>query len=117
MGPGDEMMTQKARKAGLLLAGLGVLLFLGGIFGAATGDVAEASHNTYPVGNLSAQTQVTICHTEGNASQHQITVSAEALITAGHFDAEGNPIHAVGSVHDFIVSIEGVGVINPVVGS
>jgi len=71
--------------------------------------VAQADHNTLTEEQLDALpngTQVTICHTEGNGSQHVITVNSEALTNAGHFAAPGNPLHAVGDVHDFIIQVE-----------
>jgi hypothetical protein len=116
----SQMRLRVDRKAIRALAGLGAFVaLLGWLVLAATavpGGVARASHATFPVGTLAASTQVTLCHTEGNATQHQITVAAAAVISAGHFDASGNPLHQADGVHDFIVSIEGVGVINAVVG-
>jgi len=77
--------------------------------------VAQADHNTVSeeeLEELPNGTKVLICHTEGNGSQHTIDIAVEALIQAGHFDAPGNPEHAVGDVHDFIISIEGQDPIN-----
>jgi len=80
-------------------------------------SVAQADHATLTEEEIEALpngTKIVICHTEGNGSQHEIEVASEALLNAGHFDAPGNPLHAVGSVHDFIISVEGEGVINDV---
>jgi hypothetical protein len=77
--------------------------------------IAQADHNTLTeeeIEELPNGTKIVICHTEGNGSQHDIEVASEAFLNAGHFDAPGNPLHAVGDVHDFIISVEGIGVIN-----
>jgi hypothetical protein len=77
--------------------------------------VAQADHNTLTEAQIEALpngTKIVICHTEGNGSQHDIEVASEAFLNAGHFDAPGNPLHDVGDVHDFIISVEGMGVIN-----
>jgi hypothetical protein len=77
--------------------------------------VAQADHNTLTEAEIEALpngTKIVICHTEGNGSQHTIEVASEAFLNAGHFDAPGNPLHDVEAVHDFIVSVEGMGVIN-----
>ena len=77
--------------------------------------VAQADHNTLTQAEIDALpngTKILICHTEGNGSQHTIEPNSESMANAGHFDAPGNPLHAVGDVHDFIIEVEAQDPIN-----
>jgi len=119
MNSGSESGRIWAGIGGVLLmaAGAGLLAIVA--FSADTPasqvPVAQADHDTLTEEEIEALengTKIVICHTEGNGSQHDIEVASEAFLNAGHFDAPGNPLHAVGDVHDFIISVEGIGVIN-----
>jgi hypothetical protein len=116
---GSESGRIWAGMGGVLLMAAGAALVAVVVFStdspAGRVPVAQADHNTLTEAQIEALpngTKIVICHTEGNGSQHDIEVASEAFLNAGHFDAPGNPLHDVGAVHDFIISVEGIGVIN-----
>jgi hypothetical protein len=100
---------------GVLLIAAGALMVAAVTFSADSPageiQVAEASHDTVTLEELEAfgNASVTFCHTEGTGDQHIITTNINAFLQAGHFSAEGNPLHEANGVHDFIISVEAGG--------
>jgi len=101
----------------LMAAGAAVIAMVAFSAGSPAGrvPVAQADHDSLTQAEIDALpngTKILICHTEGNSSQHTIEPDSESWANAGHFDAAGNPLHAVGDVHDFIIQVEGMDPIN-----